>query len=98
MTKQFCDLCGAPAHTDTFQKTVSFPDKEWSGINCKSVNPCDGRRTPKISLRIVFDAEDMSQQSYRQHTPDLCCNCAANMIRELADSLAQPPRPPEDID
>lgn len=93
MTKQFCDLCGEPAHTGTFQKTVLFPEKAWSGTVCKTVNPTDGRFTPKISLRFIFDMEDKDQRTYRQFTPDLCANCAAGMIQELANSLAQPPKP-----
>jgi len=69
---------------------VEFPNMAWRG--CKSSSgspsPVDGAWVPWVESRIVFDAHDMPRNIYAHH-PDLCADCIASLMRQMADSVAK---------
>lgn len=88
MTKQFCDLCEQPAIKHPPSIRVQFPEKTWRGSKSTPGAPgvCDGSWTPFMDVRIVFDMNN-TRNSCGSYFPDICSNCAAKLIRQLADSL-----------
>lgn len=68
-----------------------MPEKEWFGtkFNAGSISCVDGRWTPYAEARIIFELHDMPN-STKNFNPDLCNNCIAGLLRQMADSITQP--------
>lgn len=95
MRKEFCDLCGQPACDMWPILRVTFPELKWTGIKFDpgSVANVEGTYEPRIEARLIFDSINASQRMTSPHRPDLCPNCIAGLLRQMADSITQPPLP-----
>lgn len=91
MTKHFCDLCGESAVEHWPSLKAKLPDKEWFGtkFSSGSISCVDGRWTPQVEARMIFELHDMPN-STKNYNPDLCFNCIAGLLRQMADSITQP--------
>lgn len=89
MTKNFCDLCGEPALPFYPEMKVVFPDLAWTGVKmspgCSGV--IEGTWTPYIKAGIVFEHHD-TPRSVRSAHPDLCGDCIAKLMTQMAVGVA----------
>ena len=88
MIKHFCDLCGKPAIEQWPEMRAEFPEKAWSGSKSESgsIGCVEGRWTPYVSARIVFESHDMPQ-STTNYNPDICQDCASDLLHKIANSV-----------
>lgn len=88
MVKHFCDLCGKPAMEFWPELRVDFPEQTWRGVKSEpgSIGVVDGNWTPHITARVIFEAHD-TQRSVRNHNPDICAFCVAELLTKMSAGL-----------
>ena len=87
MTKNFCDLCGEPAHDDSVSAFINVESAAWSGYKADGMGGCDGRWVPVFKIVPRFLAENLKDRP-REHNPDLCRACKAKLVKLLLDTLS----------
>lgn len=87
MTKNFCDMCGEPAHGDTISESIKVESAAWRGYKTDGMGGCDGFWVPTFSIIPRFLAENIKDRP-KEHQPDLCRPCKAKLVKLLLDKLS----------
>lgn len=88
MIKNFCDICGEPALSDSRVGIQINAGKPWSGTRPDS--PVDGTWQPVVTLDTTFQLENGRKPADRRQEADLCAACRSHILQELLNKYAAP--------
>lgn len=90
MTKQFCDLCGKPAHDSAIGG--EFPrGQPWRGYRSKD-GGCEGSWQPRVRVDVGLRISDSKNGD---GVPDLCGECISGLLADLMRKLT--PAEPDNL-